>query len=130
MWIFKRKCLWNGKHFMTIISDLHCLVLQKLQEILRLHSGPLQASVSWTWFSQTGLRLKPWSIKFSNCPKTCNIAATCLRFCSKQQGISLLLGAKFQACSCNMTGLTWFEFIWIKAKVSIQFDKKGPLGAN
>ena len=56
------------------------LVLQKLQEILRLHSGPLQASVSWTWFSQTGLRLKPWSIKFSNCPKTCNIAATCLRF--------------------------------------------------
>jgi len=39
-----------------------------------------------SWFYQAGSRLKPKCWKISNCSKTCNIAATGLKFCNKQWG--------------------------------------------
>jgi len=47
---------------------------------------------------------KPKFWKNSNGSKTCNVAAACLTFCDKQQGYTLLLVTKSQACGCNIAG--------------------------
>ena len=70
----------------------------------------------WALFYQTGLRVKHWSCKFSNRSETCNIAATCLKFCFKQRRVTPLLDTKCSGMYCNIAG---FRDIWKIAKLSL-----------
>ena len=63
------------------------------------------------WFSQTGSRLR--SRKISNRSRTCNIIATCLKFCTNQWADVTLLGTKSQACSGNICDICDLKFYWL-----------------
>jgi len=54
-------------------------------------------------------QLKLKSRYFSNWSKTCNIAATCMTFCDKQRGHTLVRVKKFKHAAAILQGLEQFE---------------------